>query len=186
MSLHTPHHTNHTTPHTHTNHNHTQRQRQRYTTTHNDEQPTNLQLHSTQHRKTHQVQTQQGLTDCSLFLDALMVLHGRFFSVDGVICLVTSFHERHFSLPNHVKYDAYLITSQRDLSRTHPKHNNYSFYFSDMPINNYMTITVTVFFFFEAGYWHLITILMTIFPLDGNSPRLDKHKGVCFTRRSIF
>ena len=59
----TPHHTAHT--HTHHNHNnnhsHTQqRQRQRHTS--------NLQLHSTQHGKTHQVQTQQGLTDSSFFV----------------------------------------------------------------------------------------------------------------------
>ena len=50
---------------------------------------------------------------------ALMVVHGRF-SVGEVICLVTLFNDRDLSLLNHVKYDSYLITSQRDRSRTHP------------------------------------------------------------------
>ena len=59
----TPHHDNDTR----------QRQRQRHTTTHN------LQLHSTQHGKTHQVQTQQGLTDSSFFIFSV-VLRGRFLS----------------------------------------------------------------------------------------------------------
>ena len=71
-----------------------------------------------------------------------MVLHGR-----EVICLVISVNERDLSLLNHVKYDSYLVTPQRDFSRTHPKHYNHSFYFSDMPIDNYMTITITFFFF---------------------------------------
>ena len=67
VSLHTPHHNN-------DNDNDTQqRQRQRHTTTHN------LQLHSTQDGKTHQVQTQQGLTNSSFFIFSV-VLHGRFLS----------------------------------------------------------------------------------------------------------
>ena len=42
------------------------------------------------------------------------------FSVSEVVCLVISVNERDLSLLNHVKYDSYLITSQRDRSRTHP------------------------------------------------------------------
>ena len=85
-----PHHTTHTTTTitatitaTHNNDNDTQQPpRQRHTTTtttttHNDTQPTNLQLHLTQHGKTHQVQTQQRLTDSSFFIFSV-VLHGRF------------------------------------------------------------------------------------------------------------
>ena len=67
----TPHHTVHT-PQPTTTDSHTQ-QRQPHTTN----QPTNLQLHSTQHGKNHQVQTQKGLTDRS-FLIYLIVLHCRF------------------------------------------------------------------------------------------------------------
>ena len=73
---------------------HTTTQTTTTTTTHNDTQPTNLQLHSTQHGKTHQVQTQQGLTDCSLFFWCFDGVAWPFFSADGVISLVTSFHER--------------------------------------------------------------------------------------------
>ena len=36
------------------------------------------------------------------------------FLVGGVICLVNSVNERDLSLLNSVKYDSYLITSQRD------------------------------------------------------------------------
>ena len=50
-------------------------------------------------------------------------------SVDGVIRLVTSFCERQ----NNVKWDSFLITSQRDCSD-----NNHSFGFPDIPMNNYM------------------------------------------------
>ena len=45
------------------------------------------------------------------------------------------------------------MSSVRDRSRTPPKHYNYSF--SDLPMNNYMTITVTFFFgsgLLELGY----------------------------------
>ena len=52
------------------------------------------------------------------------------FSVGGVIRLVTSFHERDFSLLSHVKYDSCLITSQRDRFYEHT-HN----------------ITITIFMF---------------------------------------
>ena len=48
--------------------------------------------------------------------------------VGEVICLVTSFHERDLSLLNHVKYDSYVIASQRDSSRTHQSHYSYSFF----------------------------------------------------------
>ena len=77
---HTPHHTtpHHTTPHTHTttttnNHSHTrQRQRQR----HNNQLAASFRLNT---EKTHQVQTQQGLTDSSFFVFSVVV-HGRFLS----------------------------------------------------------------------------------------------------------
>ena len=49
-----------------------------------------------------------------------VVVHGRFFSVGEVICLVTLFDDRDRGLLNHVKFDSCLITSQRDRSRTHP------------------------------------------------------------------
>ena len=42
------------------------------------------------------------------------------FSIGEVICLVTSVNERDLSPLNHVKDDSYLITFQRDRSRTHP------------------------------------------------------------------
>ena len=41
------------------------------------------------------------------------------FFVRDVICLVISANERDLSLLNHVKHGSYLITSQRDRSRTH-------------------------------------------------------------------
>ena len=40
------------------------------------------------------------------------------FSVGGVICLVNSVYDCDLSMLNHVKYDSYLITSQKDRSRT--------------------------------------------------------------------
>ena len=65
-----------------------------------------------------------------------------------MICLVTFFDDRYFSLLNHVKYDSYLMTSQRETVHEHTQNkHNYSFYSSDMPSNNYMTITITVFLF---------------------------------------
>ena len=42
------------------------------------------------------------------------------FLIGEVICLVTSFNDRDFDLLNRVKCDSYLITSERDRSRTHP------------------------------------------------------------------
>ena len=56
-----------------------------------------LRLNLTQHGKTHQVQTQLGLTDWELFLDS--VGGGAWpFLVGGVICLVNSDNERDLSL----------------------------------------------------------------------------------------
>ena len=135
--------TSHTTPHTHThqnhnqNHSHTrQRQRQRHTT--------NLQLHSIQHGKTHQPQTQQGLTDSSFFGFNWWCM--AVFSVGEVICLATPFNDRDLSLLNHVKYDSLF---DYFLERPHPQHYNFSFSFSDLPINKYMTITITVYFLLQ-------------------------------------
>ena len=64
-----------TAPHTHTHTTTTATA----TATHdsdndNDTQPTNLQLHATQHGKTHQVQTRQGLTDRSFLILRVVVL----------------------------------------------------------------------------------------------------------------
>ena len=42
------------------------------------------------------------------------------FLVGEVICLVTSFNDRDLDLLNRVKCDSFLITFQRDHSRTHP------------------------------------------------------------------
>ena len=101
----TPH---HTAPHrTHT-----------YTTTTRQRQRHNLQLHSTHHGRTHQVQTQQGLTVRS-FLILRVGVHVRSQLVKGFVWLFPLTSET-LALLNHVKYDPYLITSQRDRSRTHP------------------------------------------------------------------
>ena len=54
------------------------------------------------------------------------------FSVGAVICLVTSFNDRDLRLLNHVKYDSYLITSEREKP------------FSCTPI----TLQLQLFFFF--------------------------------------
>ena len=66
------------------------------------------------------------------------------FSVGEVICLVTPLNDRDLGLLNHVKYDSYLITSQRNCSRTHPQQEQLHF-FSDMPSNNEIPITNTVY-----------------------------------------
>ena len=57
----------------------TQSKPQPHTTPTTTTTTTNLQLHSTRHGKTNQVQTQQGLTDGSFFVFSVMVL-GRFLS----------------------------------------------------------------------------------------------------------
>ena len=49
------------------------------TRSHNESQPSNLDLQSIQHGKTHQIQTEQGLTDSSLFVVSV-VLHDGFLS----------------------------------------------------------------------------------------------------------
>ena len=54
-----------------------------------------------------------------LFLDSVGG-GARPFLLGEVICLVISVNDRDLSLLNHVKYDSYLITSQRDRSRTYP------------------------------------------------------------------
>ena len=61
-----------------------------------------------------------------------------------MICLVTSFHERDFSLSNHVKYDSYfLFFSERPFTNT-PITLITVFNVSDRPMNDYMTISITI------------------------------------------
>ena len=112
-----PHTTTTTATHNNDNDNETQRQQQRrrHTTPTKTTMTTNLQLYWTQQAKTHQVQTQQGLTDSSFLM--LWWWCMAVFSVGEVVCFA---YDRDLSLLNHVKYDSYLITSQRDRSRTHP------------------------------------------------------------------
>jgi len=56
-----------------------------------------MRLNLTQHGKPHQVRTQQGLTDCELFLDS--VEGGAWpFLVRGLVCLVNSVNERELYL----------------------------------------------------------------------------------------
>ena len=55
------------------------------------------------------------------------------FSVGEVICLVTPFNDRDFGLLNHVKFDSHTC-------------DNINYFFSDMPIDKYMTNTIAVYF----------------------------------------
>ena len=67
-----------------------------------------LRLNLTQHGKTHQVQTWQGLTDWELFLD-FMGGGAWPFLVGGVICLLNCVNERDLLLLNSSSDTSYLL-----------------------------------------------------------------------------